>query len=222
MLGIFATIGGTNGAWRYAVAAGLSIVLCTSIDLSGAFAEDIENPWELCRFESARMEQVTGIPAQLLAAIARVESGRMDEQAQEISAWPWAVMAEGKGRYLPSKAAAVAEVQRLQGRGISNIDVGCMQINLMHHGEAFQSIEEAFDPLSNVAYAAAFLSDLRDETRSWTKAVGHYHSRDRERGRRYRRKVREAWREERRRAKQLLREERRLRAEGTSQVRPSS
>ena len=168
------------------------------------------------------MEQVTGIPAQLLAAIARVESGRMDERTREISAWPWAVMAEGKGRYLPSKAEAVNEVRRLQARGVRNIDVGCMQINLRYHGEAFQSLEEAFDPLTNVAYAAAFLNDLRQETRSWTKAVGHYHSRDRERSLRYRRKVREAWREERRRAKDLAREERRLRAQAVSQSPPRS
>jgi hypothetical protein len=222
MLGLLTLIGPVKKGCARAIAAGLLTAFLLPIALPGALAEGIENPWELCRFESARMEQVSGIPAQLLAAIARVESGRRDERTREISAWPWAVMAEGKGRYLPSKAEAVAEVRRLRARGVTNIDVGCMQINLRYHGEAFRSLEEAFDPLSNVAYAAAFLNDLRQETRSWTKAVGHYHSRDRERGLRYRRKVREAWREERRRAKNLAREERRLRAQTVAQSAPRS
>ena len=164
------------------LAAGLLVFLLGTAFDAGAFAEDIDNSWSLCRDESALVEQVSGIPAQLLAAIARVESGRLDDAAAEISAWPWTVMAEGRGRYLPSKAAAIAEVKRLQARGVKNIDVGCMQINLQHHAEAFRSLEEAFEPLSNVAYAAAFLTDLRVETRSWIKAVGHYHSRTRERG----------------------------------------
>lgn len=144
------------------------------------------------------MEQAAELPDHLLAAIARVESGRWHKGRGEILSWPWTVMAEGRGRYLPTKEAAIAEVQDLYARGVRNIDVGCMQINLKYHGRAFNSLDEAFDPLSNIAYAAAFLRDLKSETRSWTKAVGHYHSRHQRRGMEYRLKVLSAWREERR------------------------
>ena len=52
-----------------------------------------------------------------------------------------------------------------------------MQINLMHHPDAFASLEEAFEPTRNVAYGARFLGQLRDETQSWTRAVERYHYR---------------------------------------------
>ena len=61
-------------------------------------------------------------------------------------------MAKGEGRYYPKKAAAIAAAKSLQAEGVRNIDVDCMQINLMHHKKAFPSIEAAFDPAINVAY----------------------------------------------------------------------
>src|SRR3546814_8422385 len=98
-------------------------------------------------------------------------------------------MAEGEGRFLPSKAAAIATVRELQARGIRNIDVGCMQVNLHYHPEAFGSLETAFDPQANAAYAADFLATLRAAARSWTRAIGQYHSRQAIRGNGYRAKV---------------------------------
>ncbi len=109
-------------------------------------------------------------------------------------------MAEGEGRFLPSKAAAIQEVRQLQARGVRNIDVGCMQVNLHYHPEAFEDLDAAFDPVVNVAYAASFLLELREEARSWTRAVGQYHSRQAIRGNGYRAKVFKAWRDERHRA----------------------
>ena len=187
-----------------------SLMLTLPIRPGGAVsapAEDgqgVDPAWQFCRAEIAAVEQAERIPAHLLAAIAVVESGRQ-APAQggvrgEISAWPWTVMAEGKGRYLPSKAAAIAEVEGLRARGVRNIDVGCMQVNLKYHPEAFADLEEAFDPAANVAYAAAFLKALRNEKGSWAKAVAHYHSATPERHIRYRTKVFAAWRDERRRA----------------------
>src|SRR3546814_2386844 len=75
-----------------------------------------------------------------------------------------------------------------------------MQINLYFHGDAVQSLEEAFDPISNVAYAAQFLMMLREEYRSWTVAVKHYHSATRHLNQPYRDKVYKAWRIARRQA----------------------
>jgi Transglycosylase SLT domain len=107
--------------------------------------------------------------------------------------WPWTVNNAGDGRYFASKAEAIAHVERLRQAGERNIDVGCMQINLMHHPEAFASLDEAFEPGRNVAYGARFLGDLREETRSWERAVERYHIADAERGRAYREKVYQRW-----------------------------
>ncbi len=152
----------------------------------------------LCGREIARAERELSIPRRLLTAISQIESGRWNERARAVAAWPWTVMAEGRGRYLPTKAAAIAEVRGLLARGVRNIDVGCMQINLYHHPDAFDSLEQAFDPAANVAYGARFLRGLQIRQNSWVKAVGNYHSATPDRHRAYRAKVFEAWRKVRR------------------------
>lgn len=92
-----------------------------------------------------------------------------------------------------SAAAAVAFVVDARARQARSIDVGCMQISLLHHPHAFNSLEEAFDPAVNTAYAARFLSSLRDTTGSWGAAVAAYHSADPARGGPYRDRVFATW-----------------------------
>jgi hypothetical protein len=155
------------------------------------------NPWTMCAKATNNIEREAGIPRQLLRAISKIEAGRYHAGKRLVMAWPWTVMAEGRGRYLSTKAAAIEEVRALQARGVRNIDVGCMQVNLQHHPDAFASLEEAFDPLTNVTYAASFLKSLAFEQGSWAKAVARYHSANPERYRLYRAKVHSAWRSER-------------------------
>ena len=116
------------------------------------------------------------IPKHLLKAISLAESGRWNELNRENIAWPWTVTAGGQGRFFDTKAEAVAEVEILMTEGVRNIDVGCMQINLYYHGGAFGSVEEAFDPRSNTAYAAAYLKNMFSATGNWLDAAGYYHS----------------------------------------------
>ena len=151
----------------------------------------------MCAKATNRIERQEGIPRQLLRAISKAESGRYHEGKQVVMAWPWTVMAEGRGRYLETKADAIAEVVALRARGIKNIDVGCMQVNLQAHPGAFASLEDAFDPLTNVTYAASFLKTLAAEQGSWAKAAAYYHSQNPARYRGYRSKVREIWAQER-------------------------
>jgi hypothetical protein len=130
----------------------------------------------ICGAETARQEKLQNIPDKLLHAISLVESGRWDPDRKASFAWPWTIMAEGEGRFLPTKAAAIAEVKKLQARGVRNIDVGCMQVNLLAHDGAFRTLDEAFDPASNVGYAARFLMGLYDSTQNWATAGAYYHS----------------------------------------------
>lgn len=130
----------------------------------------------VCGAETVRQEKAQAIPDRLLHAISLVESGRWDSDSRASFAWPWTVMAEGEGRFLPSKAAAITEVKKLQAAGVRNIDVGCMQVNLLAHPDAFANLDEAFDPAANVAYAARFLVGLHDSTQNWQTAGAYYHS----------------------------------------------
>lgn len=168
-------------------------------------ARTASNPWQICADFTARAEAHRGLPAHLLAAISKVESGRWDASQGAVSAWPWTVTAGDEGRFFPTKAAAIAEVQALRAQGRRNIDVGCMQINLKHHPEAFADLEAAFDPAQNVGYAARLLLRLRQEARSWTKAIAFYHSRTPKFNGPYRLKVFRAWRQERHRANRTAR-----------------
>ena len=86
--------------------------------------------------------------------------------------WPWTVNAEGQGAFYDTKAEAVAAVRAMQARGVRSIDVGCGQINLMHHPDAFASLEQAFDPQANAAYAARFLKELSRADRRLAEGGG--------------------------------------------------
>jgi hypothetical protein len=149
-----------------------------------------------CRSAIGAAERNSGIPPHLLAAISRVESGRRDPVTGASHPWPWTVNAEGQGSYYDSRAEAVAAVRAMQARGVRSIDVGCMQVNLMHHPDAFASLDVAFDPPANAAYAAKFLKDLFGQSGDWPKAAALYHSATPDLGADYQRKVLAVWPEE--------------------------
>jgi hypothetical protein len=154
-----------------------------------------ETPQEaLCAAQTLVQNRAEGFPEHMLTAISLVESGRWNKDLKARIAWPWTVTAEGRGRFFPTKTAAIAEVRALQARGIRNIDVGCMQVNLRYHGEAFAGgLNEALDPAANVGYAVNFLKRLYNETGDWAKTVTAYHSKTPEYAARYAAKIQEAW-----------------------------
>lgn len=146
--------------------------------------------YELCEIAADKAEKEYNIKPNLLQTIASVESGRWNAKAGRRVAWPWTVHANGKGRYYKTKAEAIAAVQALQDRGIRNIDVGCMQVNLKYHGKAFSSLDEAFEPEKNAAYSAQFLRRLYKRNRQdWTKTAMHYHSRNLRHGTNYKKRL---------------------------------
>ena len=149
-------------------------------------------PGDLCRAAIASAEHQWRVPDRLMAAIGVVESGKRDASG-EVSPWPWTINAEGVGHWFATKAEAIAAVQSLQARGVRSIDVGCMQINLMHHADAFSSLDQAFDPLANTSYAGRFLTQLYEKTGTWPKAAAGYHSLTPEVGAEYERRVMAVW-----------------------------
>jgi soluble lytic murein transglycosylase-like protein len=149
--------------------------------------------WSLCGDAIRTAERNTGLPPHLLRAIALAESGRRHDASKGTEPWPWTVTAEGRGRFLPAKADAVAHVRELLERNIRNIDVGCMQVNLQHHPAAFASLDEALDPAANAAYAARFLHALFRDSGSWGNAVARYHASIHGRNLQYRTRVMRIW-----------------------------
>jgi hypothetical protein len=121
-----------------------------------------------------RYEATHGIPHKLLTAISLVESGR--KVGGSVVAWPWTINANGKPYVFATKREAITMVRKLRQIGVTSIDVGCMQVNLKQHPGAFPSLEAAFDPATNIAYAAKFLKNKKISKGSWGSAVAHYHS----------------------------------------------
>lgn len=148
----------------------------------------LPEPWGLCAAAIAAAERDAGIPAGLLGAIAKVETGRRAPDGS-VQPWPWSYNAAGDGRYAASNAEAIQEVRAIQARGVRSIDIGCMQINLLHHPQAFTSLEAGFDPVTNIAYAVRFLRELHTRTGDWNQAVAMYHSATPERGLIYQQRV---------------------------------
>ncbi|QEH97359.1 transglycosylase SLT domain-containing protein [Gluconobacter thailandicus] len=140
------------------------------------YANDWDATGSVCHEAVAVAEREAGIPSGLLGAISHVESGRRDPLSGHVVAWPWTVNAAGRGYFYGSKAEALSAVEDFRRAGIVSIDVGCMQINLHHHADAFSSLEEAFDPLSNARYGALFLRNLFGQLHGWPAATAAYHS----------------------------------------------
>jgi hypothetical protein len=190
--------------FSHTLAIGACALLCMALWPFAASAQSMPargfNEGHLCRAAITEAERSANVPRGLLQAIGRVESGRRDPETGQFAPWPWTTNAEGEGKYFPTREAAIAHVRQLQARGVRIIDVGCMQVNLHHHPNAFASLEQAFDPLINARYAARFLSELNRGRADWRQAAGHYHSQTPERAGPYREKVLAAWEREARNA----------------------
>ncbi|AHJ62457.1 Transglycosylase SLT family protein [Granulibacter bethesdensis] len=138
----------------------------------------------LCRNAIDEAERLLPVKKGLLLAISRVESGRpiqieANSPAQSLEPWPWTINADGQGYFFDSKAAAVAWAkQALAQKRVQFMDIGCMQVDLQMHPAAFKTVEDAFDPHTNVTYAARFLTALHDgpANSDWGLAAGLYHS----------------------------------------------
>jgi len=133
---------------------------------ASANAEDAK----LCLQAAAAAAEESGVPYDVLLAISVVETGR-DGQP-----WPWTVGIAGEGRWADTSEEAVALIYSAMEKGLTNVDIGCFQLNLYWHAGAFQSVEDMLDPSRNAAYAASFLAEKYAETGDWSAAAAAYHS----------------------------------------------
>lgn len=125
---------------------------------------------KVCERFMARYAKEYDVPVGILYSVGLTESGRKG------TLHPFALNIEGRAVFARSAADAMKQFKRARRSGARLIDVGCMQINHHWHREAFQSLNQMFDPERNVAYAARFLNELKRREKTWTMAVARYHA----------------------------------------------
>jgi hypothetical protein len=110
----------------------------------------------------------TGVPVELLEAVARAASGRQVGDGGVVP-WPWTLRVAGTLHHYRSRTDAEAELVRLQALGITHVDIGLMQVNWRRHHERAPSPSALLDPQRNVTVAASILrSAWRFEGDLWS------------------------------------------------------
>ena len=145
------------------------LTLCAATLLSNA-VHGREDPSDHCLQAASDAAKRTGVPYDVLRAIATVETGR------EGRPWPWTVNFGGDGRWFDSAREAEASAAEALGQGATNVDLGCFQLNYRWHAEGFASVADMLDPVQNATYAAEFLAEHFAQTGDWALAAAAYHS----------------------------------------------
>lgn len=169
----------------------ICVLACFGIVLAQANAH--ADPDTACARAAADASAAAGLPAGMLLAIGMIESGWTNPATGKRAPWPYSVNADGKGYRFADAGAAINFVRLARGAGARFIDVGCFQIDLEDHPNAFGSLAQAFDPRANAGYAAGFLNRLRGRLGSWNAAITGYHSQTASLGLPYQRLVLAAW-----------------------------
>lgn len=135
------------------------------------------SPSQQCDQAARYAAAETGVPLSILRALTLAETGRKPSANAPFGPWPWSVHAGGQGYWFDDAETALRFINTKRAEGLTNIDVGCFQLNLHWHAKGFSDLAAMMSPKENALYAARFVSALYDETGDWRSAVGHYHSR---------------------------------------------
>jgi hypothetical protein len=129
-----------------------------------------ELAWErnmgFVRFDaSVNGKQVNGLKADAVAVLFNLYP----------TATSYTLKAQPYGRRFANANQARTFVDKMFGFGHKNLDLGLMQINWKVHGTHFRSVNDLFNPVINVTYAAGYLLEHK-QTMDWWGSVGRYHS----------------------------------------------
>ena len=162
----------------------ISLVLCgNSVVVLADDKVTIEYNEQELSLLIANAEKKHQIPSGLLAAIAKTESGMK----------AYALNVGGRSMFLESISTAQEVLEDKLNAGLTNIDIGVMQLNYRWHAGEFDSLAQMLTPESNINYAAKLLGSLYTQHGTWHKAVRYYHSATPEHHRKYSRKVVMCW-----------------------------
>lgn len=158
------------------------VVLVAALVASSAKA-DLQDLWVLG-------ERISGMPSKVLYSMALTESGMTVKGVRQ--PYPWTLNINStppKSLRFQSRQEAEAQLKELVGNGITNIDIGLMQVNLKYHGHSVKSPSDLLDPKINVMVASLFIRELLAETQDIGKSIANYHSRTATLGDNYKRLV---------------------------------
>jgi hypothetical protein len=121
-----------------------------------------------------------GVNVATLYSMAVQESG-MRWRDGTFRPWPWTLnVNEGKNgiktgpRRYASKEAAAQALKEMLSKGVTNVDIGLMQVNFHWHGHRVSSPYALLDPKTNITVAAGYLKSLNKHNVSQT--VADYHA----------------------------------------------
>jgi hypothetical protein len=144
------------------------------VPIQGGAGQDAYDAAELCDQAADDAARQSGVPAAVLRALTRTETGRGSQGA--LRPWPWAINHAGEGSWLASEADMLGQMRALLDAGQTNFDVGCFQLNYRWHADAFASLEAMADPVQNARYAAHYIRQKFAVTGDWATAAAAYHS----------------------------------------------
>lgn len=139
-----------------------------------ATALNVASAGETCFAAAREAARETGVPIKVLLALTLTETGRTMDGA--LQAWPWALNEGGQGHWFETLDGAMAYLQAATAGGVTNIDIGCFQLNYRWHSAEFSSLAAMMDPTSNALYAAKLIARHYEATGDWVTAAGAFHS----------------------------------------------
>lgn len=152
-----------------AASAALALATTSSSCASGSTCPDSVAP---PAYEWAA--RAAGIPASVLFAVAREESGTIVEGRW--IPWPWTLNLAGVARRFMTRGEACAALEdALDEVSSRRIDVGLTQIDVGYYGDRVARPCDLLDPFRNLLLAASILRKLHDEGGDWMVAIGRYH-----------------------------------------------
>lgn len=89
---------------------------------------------------------------------------------------PYAMNIAGRAYHAKSVNDMANVIASNWARGVRSIDVGCMQVNLMYHGDKFNQLTDLLHSPTNVEYGASYLIQLATSRGSWREGVMDYHN----------------------------------------------
>lgn len=114
------------------------------------------------------------VPAGLMSAMSRVLLEQSDTR-QMVQTTPWAIKQGAHVLTFETAADMEAELENLILNGDEDLNLGCMQLNLIWHGDHFHSLQDMMHPTKSADYAAKVLSELYKEHGSWQKTIRAFH-----------------------------------------------
>jgi hypothetical protein len=162
----------------------LLALACAGHCPGGAAGSPGPAPPALCVAAAEAAARETGVPLGVLLAITLTETGRRTPDGS-FAPWAWALNQGGDSHFFTSQDEALDHLFTVLDQGVTNVDIGCFQLNWRWHGQAFASPEAMIDPATNALYAATLLARLYRASGDWSVAAGAYHSATPEYAQRY-------------------------------------